>query len=312
MGDKTTVVNNQSTTRELSQDEIEFNTKQLELLTTQVEVLNSSAEFQQGQFDAVAPLIAQQSQLLESQIADLNDPVTQEIQQRSRELQLSQLEAAQADLPIQQELRQLQLDEIRRGGAATDEQKALIGEVTDRALESGEIDIDRFLDDALGRLRTELAPARGLRPGDTPITDVGDRVAAEAVRQRGQLVSNLRGAQASAELNFPLAVSQLTSGQAGFQQQVGQATSQFQAQLAAAASQNRLQVSNLIGSSIGQTGSGGIGLTSVSGPGGFIQSGTTTSSGTSTESTSLGLGSILAGAGGLLTGLGGVGFRPFG
>ena len=301
MGSKTTVQRN------LDQSEIDFNTKQLELLTKQVEVLGQSSDFQAGIFESIEPLIDQQTQLLESQITDLDDPVVQEIQQRSRDLQLAGLEAAEADLPIQQELRQLQLDEIRRGGAATDEQKALIGEITERGIESGQVDIDRFLDDALGRIRNELAPARGLRPGDTPITDVGDRAAAEAVRGRSQLVSRLRGAQASAELNFPLAASQLTSAQAGFQQQFGAASSAFQAQLAQAASTNRLQVSNLIGGSIGQAGGSGTSLGSI-GPGGFIQSGS------QTQTTQPGLGTILAGAGRLFMGLGktGLGFSVAG
>jgi hypothetical protein len=303
MGSKTTV--NSSQQRNLTGDELQFNQRQLDLLERQITLLDESADFQRGAFEAIGPLIEQQSQLLSAELDDLNDPVSQEIRSRSRELELQQIEFAGETLPVQRELLESELERIRRGGAASDEQKALIGDVTERSIEAGTADIDRFLDDALGRIRNELAPARGLRPTDTPILDVADDAVAEAVRQRGQLTSGLRAAQASAELNFPLAASQLASAQTQFQQSFGLDTAAFASRLSESASSNRLRVSELLRANIGDVSGRGIDLASITRPSGFIESGNFTSS--STQRASPGIGAILTGAGAGLRGLGAVG-----
>lgn len=316
MGEKTTVVNSEQTReRQLTSDEIAFNTKQLEILDKQLSAIDKSNEFQQGVFTSIEPVLQDYGKLLQSQVADLNDPITQQIQQKAKELQSQQLDFAAETLPIQRELLQEQLDTIKRGGAATPEQQAAIDEYTQAALESGTTDINRFLDETVGRIRNELAPSRGLRPGDTPILDEADRAAAEAVRQRGQLQSGLQAANVTAKINLPLAIQQLTGAQSQSQQGINLATQQFANTLSSNAAANRLQVSQLLGGAIGGGTSGGLGLAGIN-PSGFIQSGNYTSRGTTTQTENDplgGLGGILSGAGAALKGLGAVGlFGPVG
>ncbi len=215
------------------------------------------------------------------------------------EQQTADSEAARAErerlAPIQEELLQLSLEDLRRGGAATPEQAALIDEAADAGIEAGGIDIERFRTDSLEALREELAPSLGLRPGDTPILDRGSRVAAEATRQGGQLAAGFRGAAASARLSLPLAQSQLLQAGTSAQGQLVEATRQFQDQLRQQAFSNRIGLQSAVG---------GIGLglaqaSQVPFPG--FQHGSTT-----TGSSSPGLGSILGGVGGLLTGFGSI------
>lgn len=165
-----------------------------------------------------------------------------------------------------------EFDETTGGftGEATPEQQRLIEEATRRALETGESDISRFQSQATEQLREELAPQLGLRTGDTPILDRGSRIAGEATRQQGQLVSNLRGQQATSLLNFPILAQQ------------------FQADLKRNAFINRLQLG-------GSRATAGLGLAGASTPniGGFPTGSTTTSS------RGIGLGDIGAAAGGL-------------
>ena len=149
--------------------------------------------------------------------------------------------------PIQEELLTSELERVRRGPAATDEQKRLIGEATEAALTAGRSDIGRFRELNLESLREELAPSLGLRPTDSPILDRGARIAEEAARQEGQLVSRLRGVQATAELNFPLAASQLQSAQTQFQQTLAEDTKRFQETLRQRAFTNRLNLTGQIG-----------------------------------------------------------------
>lgn len=211
-------------------------------------------------------------------------------------------ERADALQPIQDELLQLELDRIRQGGQATPEQLALIDQASAAALASGESDINRFQEDALTALREELAPQLGLRSGDTPIMDRGQLVAREAVRQKGQLASQLAGVRATSALNYPLAAGQLGSAQTQFQQSLAQSAQDFQAQLRDSAFVNRL---NLLGTQ------GQLGLGLASGLGSNLasaQAGLAAGRGaTQTSSQPLGLGSVLGGAGALLQGLGAIG-----
>ena len=160
---------------------------------------------------------------------------------------------------VRDELLQAQLDRIRAGGAATPEEIALINAATEQALAAGETDINRFLKFGLEQLREELAPQLGLRPGDTPILDRGSRVAAEAARQQGQLVSSLRGQQFASQLNFPLQRTAVLGGLTGGQQDLQEQVRQFQAQLKQGAFINRLQLA-------GGRATAGLGLAGVSAP----------------------------------------------
>lgn len=169
--------------------------------------------------------------------------------------------------------------QIERAGAASAREVDLINEAVFRALEAGEADIERFQSQATEQLREELAPQLGLRPGDTPILDRGSRIASEATRQQGQLVSRLRGQQAESLLNFPL--------QRG----------QFLSNLNQSAFTNRLQLA-------GAQSTAGLGLAGVATP----NIGPAFSGLNQTQTTGgLGFGELAGGIGGILQGLGAIG-----
>lgn len=157
--------------------------------------------------------------------------------------------------PIQDELLELQLEEIRKGAGASPEEIEAIEKATGRAIEAGGLAIDESTIRGLELVREELAPSLGLRPTDTPIADRGFRLAEEGIRQKARLTSELGSVQAQAELNFPLAKQQFSSSQLGFTQNLAQSAREFQTQLRQQAFQNRLRLS-------GQVGAGGLGLTS--------------------------------------------------
>lgn len=235
-------------------------------------------------------LINRQVQLADIQIEELS---------RQRKLQAKAFggaEQAAAEIetpdPIQDELLGLQLDRIRAGGQATPEETELINQAVEQALAAGETDIERFQSQSTEQLREELAPQLGLRPGDTPILDRGARIGAEALRQQGALVSNLRGQQATSLLNFPLQrVSTLGSLTGSLQE--------FQSRLRQSAFTNRLQLA-------GARSTAGLGLAGVATPNigpAFSGLGSTqTTSGSSTP----GFGEIAGGIGATLLGLGAV------
>ena len=195
---------------------------------------------------------------------------------------------------VQAELLGLSLEDLRGGLAATPEQIRLIEEAGGAALSRGLTDIERFETQGFRGLREELAPGLGLRPSDTPILDRGGMLAAEALRQRGNLSETIRGGEALARLNFPLQASgQLQSGVQG-QQGFGLALQNFQEQLKQQAFQNRANI-------FGQQGQLGLGLATGSGGGGL-----SFPRGTETSQTP-GFGEVLGGAGAFLTGAKAVG-----
>lgn len=255
-------------------NELELQRLAVQISQQQLEALKDQGVFQQEQFDSLQPFLQQQFEQSEAAFAQ-------------------QQELA----PIQRELLDLELDAIRRGPGATDEQRALIEQATQSAIEVGESDISRFRESGIELLRTELAPNLGLRPGDTPIALRADKTLAEATRQQGQLISTLRGAQAGAELNFPLAAGQLQSARVGTQQSIATSSQQFLSQLRQQIVQNNLAASGQVGNlnlqraSVPFTGSGVLSsLSALRTPqtpsGGFAQT--------------------LGGIGGLLTGVAGV------
>jgi len=156
----------------------------------------------------------------------------------------------------QDEMLQMQLDDMRRGGAATDEQKRLIGEATDSAIAAGEGDIDLQAKRGVSMIGDELANSRGMRLSDSPIGHEAGLLLRGAQDQKGSLVKNLRAAQAQSVLNYPLAAQGLQSGINLQQQGLANSVSQFQSGLRQQAFQNRLSLS-------GQASSGGLGLAHV-------------------------------------------------
>ena len=222
--------------------------------TTQFNVPGPTAQEQE--------LTQLQIQLGESQLAAIQKQTALQQQLVSelgplQEIQTAEAERAFAEAerlgPVREELLQLALADIRRGGAATPEEIRLIEEAGGAALAGGEINIERFETEALRALREELAGSLGLRPGDTPILDRGGVVAAEALRQKGALSAGIQQAGATARLNFPLARSQLLQAGVGAQQTLQESIRQFQEQLRTQAFINRLNLT-------GQTAGFGLGL----------------------------------------------------
>ena len=218
----------------------------LDTLRTQLGQITQQIEFQAKQFAASAPALEQLR--LNQEIE--NSLFTPEEQKQRRLDEITRQDQISAG---QDELLERQLELIRGGPGATDEQKFLINQSTEAQIASGESDILDFSRRALSQIAEELAPSRGLRPTDSPIQDRGFLVGEEAVRQQGQLVRGLRGAQSQAELNFPLAANQSQAALGQFQQQLGQTSEQFNQQLQQQAFQNRLNLS-------GQSGNLGLGL----------------------------------------------------
>ena len=156
----------------------------------------------------------------------------------------------------QEELLNMQLDQLRRGGAATPEQIARINEATQAGITAGGTGIDTAVEEGLNLLREELAPSLGLRSTDTPILDRGGLLTREGLRQKGTLQSNLQAVGATAKLNYPLAVQQLLSSQGQGQQVLIENVKNFQEQLRQQAFQNRLSLT-------GQSSATGLGLASI-------------------------------------------------
>ena len=191
------------------------------------------------------------------------------------------------------DLVQQQAEAAAAGVAATPEQKALIRETAEQAIAAGESDIQAFLEETGTTLREELSPQLGLRPSDSPILDRGERARQEAVRQQGQLVRNVRGAQAQQTLDFPLAAMQVGTQARATGASMSEAARQFQQQLAQQAFQNRAAM-------LGQTGTQGLQLASLGGNVPIISSGSKTTDPLGQTAT------LLGGVGGLLTGAGAV------
>jgi len=204
--------------------ELKFQDAQLEALNLQIGQLKKQGDFQEEQFKQFQPLV-------ESQLADAEAA-------RARQAELD---------PILRDLLDRQLADIEQGTKATPDQLASIDESIRSATASGESDILRFQDQAIGQLSSELAPSLGLRPSDTPVVDRGGEIVEESVRQQGQLVSGLANTRATAQLNFPLAAGELQTNRLQFQQQLGEATRQFQENLRQQAFTNRLSLGANIG-----------------------------------------------------------------
>lgn len=292
-GSKTT----QTTKVTQTPEEKEFTRQQIELAKQQLALTEEQHGWQSEIFALTKPLLEKYSLLVGQQYDDYNSPAAVALRDRYSQLESAQLDQQLQNIPLQNELLQHQLDEIRRGGRATDEQKALIGEIADRAIQTGTSDIGNFLETGLRQVREELAPARGLRPTDAPIIDQGGRLAMEALRQGSQLTSQVRGAQANAELNFPLNASQVYGAQTQFQQGLQQQINAYLSQLRENANQNRNQFTASLFQAPMAAGEQGVSLINASRPTpiSFPRDSTTTTKQS---------GGLLGGVGGLLSGIG--------
>ena len=246
----------------------------MDIVRQQIDSIMQQMDFQQRAFDSLGPTFDQMQ--MDAQVQnDLFTPEERRQQALDTQGRLDSVYAAQ------DELRASELERIRQGPGATDEQRGLINQATEAQIARGEADISRFGQSALNMIAQELAPGKGLRPTDTPIQDRGFRVGEEMMNQQGQLVSSLRGQQAQAELNFPLAANQSQAGMAQFQQQLGQSATDFQQQLAQQAQQNRQNL-------FGQTGQLGLGLVTGTQPQAALQQSFQPLVGQSSESSAVG------------------------
>lgn len=289
-----------TTTVTQTPEEKEFTKQQIELAKQQLRLVEEQHGWQSEIYAITKPLLEKYGLMIEDEFTRYNTPEAQALRDRYAQLESAQLDAQLRNLPIQEELLQLQLDEIRRGGRATPEQQALIAEITNRAIETGDTDISRFLDQGFTQLREELAPARGLRPSDSPILDAGGEVLEEALRQKGQLTSQMRGAQANAELNFPLNASQVYSAQNQWQQNFQANMGQFLSQQRQTAEQNRNALMQQLFTAPMASGEQGISLINAARPSPVSFPRNTT------ETTKTSGGSVLGGIGGLLSGIGSI------
>ncbi|MCR4299399.1 MAG: tail fiber domain-containing protein [Gallionella sp.] len=229
----------------------------------ETELQRLNAELTRKQLEQIDQLAPFQQQLLEASTADLERTRTLNAALDAAVTPEQQAEAFKAEFertqrlgPIQDELLQLQLDELRRGGAASPEQLQLIKEAADAGILAGTADIDASTGRGIGLIADELANARGLRLSDSPISGEAALLAREGEIQKGSLIRNLRAGEAQARLNFPLAAQQVQSGINLNQQNVANSAQQFQQQLRQQAFANRLALT-------GATQQGGIGLASI-------------------------------------------------
>lgn len=284
MGGKTTTTTNVPPP---SPAELELQGLSVEEKKLQIDALKSQSTFQRELSDFALPEIRAQA----AERAALNAAVSPEDRAA---FEKSEFDRRQRLGPIQDELLQRQLEDIRRGGAATPEQVARIDEMTQAGIAAGSGDIDIATQEGLKLLREELAPGLGLRPTDSPILDRGATLAREGVKQKSSLGLNLRSAGASAKLNYPLAVQQNRFAQQGF----GESVLNFQQQLQQQAFANRLALT-------GQTTTGGLGLAGGGGSSALDQltraryasAGTTTKKGAGLQE----YGQAAAGLGALMT-----------
>lgn len=241
-------------------------------------------------------------------------PIEELLRTGTNALSLGTLSQLNSRLDQQNEIFNQEIARILQGPQATQRQKDLISGSADSALKAGQIDIERFQTEANRKLRDELAPQLGLRPTDTPIQDRGGMVAAEALRQSGQLTQNVRGQQFAQELNYPLQANQLQSGQSSTALNFGEAQRQFQEQLKQQATSNRNALLQQLGLATNTAGGFAQGLATGLSPniGGVAGLNNSFVNGTVTSGGGSNFGSLLGGAGGLATGLGALGFNPFG
>ena len=222
-----------------------------------VKINTELAKKQLANIDQMAPF---QKEMLDLSLADLRRQGVESAALDAAITPEQRAAAAKSDFernqrlgPMQDELMQMQLDQLRQGGRATPEQLAQIKAATDRGIEAGTGDIDISTGRGIGLIADELANSRGLRLSDSPIMHEAGFLARGGEDQKASLIKNMRAGEAQAALNYPLAVQSLQSGMNLNQQGITQAASQFQADLRSRAQANRLALT-------GQTSSSGIGL----------------------------------------------------
>ena len=159
--------------------------QELELLDLNTQL----AQKQLDSFDLIAPF---QAQLLETSTKELarqneeSDLLNKLIGPEERaQATASEFERIQKLGPVQDELLELQLEQLRTGGAATPAQLERIKEATDLGIEAGSADIDASTERGIGLIADELANSRGLRLSDSPLSSEAALFAREGQIQKG-------------------------------------------------------------------------------------------------------------------------------
>lgn len=203
---------------------------------------------------------------------------------------------------------------IENGGQATPEQTAQIKAAADAALSSGLSDISTFRDESLRSLAQETSQARGLRPSDTPILDVGGRIVNESSRQASKFIDDVRGRQAQQMLDYPLAEGQYRAGLIQNQQTQAANTQNFVQQLRQQAFNNRLNLTSTLGTLGLQSSQASVNPAALQAQlAQQVSNYTGSTSGTTSVRDPLGnISSLFGGAGAALTGLSDSGLNLFG
>lgn len=274
-----------------SAQELKLLTQQLELATKQLAAISQAGTFTNQLFSSfypqlhnqVLPFLPAHNAVTGSEMGFLGDQV-----------------AAQGDLL------QGELAAIKQGAGPTADQLTLIQDAANAAIESGLSDIRSFRDESLRSLAQETAPARGLRPQDTPILDVGGRVINESQRLASDLVSGVRGQEAQMKLDYPIRAGEFIANRTQAQQQLAAGGAQFNEQLRQEAFNNRLRLTAL-------TGEQSLGLAGIGPSPNLLPSMMQVRLGAATTNTtqkggSTDWGGLLGGVGGVMSGLGSLGF----
>ena len=274
MGDRTTTSTTQNVTQPRTPEEIRLLQLQIAAFERDANLNNQITPVIQRQIDSVNAELDRQAAHSQSRIRDVamgiyNDPTLNVAQKQERISGLMRqygvtatevadatgftpddvvaftgvnLTAAERAAASQQELLDIALRNAKQGTNATPEQITQIDAATRAAQTAGEIDIARFRDETLRRINEEVSAASGLMPGDTPITALGDRAAAEVIRQQGGLTANLQNANANARLNYPLAAQTVQNATTANAANLNLATQNFQQQLEQTAANNRYRL----------------------------------------------------------------------
>lgn len=297
-------VTDTKTTSPLSQEEKDLIDLNKQLAQKQLTAIDQASAYQKQLTDfALAELERQKKNSDAYDLINTPEKIAADAE-RQRQIDTLQLQSAQQEAdraaklgPIQEELLQMELDQLRQGGKATPEQLATIKAAADAGIAAGNFDIDAATQRGIGLISDELANSRGLRLSDSPMSSEAALLAREGLIQKGSLEKNLRSGEATAALDYPLAVQQVQTAGITGQQSLATAATQFQDQLRQQAYSNRLALT-------GQTQSGGIGLSSIgsgnSALNALTQARLSNSSNTTTQSKGIGLGEI----GSLIQGLG--------
>ena len=276
--------------RSMSAEERALLNQQLDMASSQLENLSRLGTFDANLFNNYLPKIT----------AQINKFLPKEDQITSQSLGFS------SDIIGEQSgLLDTAMAQINRGVQLTPDQAALIKSSADNAIAAGTSDIAAFRDDGIRQLVQEQSVARGLRPEDTPIGDVGGRIVKDADRQASELINSVRSQEAQQRLQYPIQAGQYTADLIGRQQQVGSTNQAFINQLRQDAFNNRLNLISTggqIGTNVASIGPAPstfaslentrLGASSISGTG----------TGSSTQPTDWA--SIAGGVGGLLAGVG--------